>query len=93
MEDGDDAALTAAMLVRGEAVVSGVRLGHAPAACARHGAVTGGVDGAVLRADEAIGEGREGMVTAGLDNGDGGWLSGALLGVPTLALGATFGYL
>ena len=51
------------------------------------------MDGTVLRADEAVGKGREGMVTAGLDNGDGGWLSGVLLGIPMLTLGATFGYL
>ena len=93
MEDGDDATLTAAMFVRGEAVVGSVGLGHAPSACVRHGTVAGGVDGAVLGADEAVGERWEGMVMAGLDNGDGGWLGGALLGVPTLALGATLGYL
>ena len=56
MKDGDNAALTAAVLVGGETVVGSVGLGHAPAACAQHGAVAGGVDGAVLRADEAIGE-------------------------------------
>ena len=93
MGDGDDATLTAAVLVGGEAVVGGVGLGHTPAACARHGTVAGGVDGAVLGADEAIGERRERMVTAGLDNGDGGWLGGVLLGVPSLVLGATLGYL
>ena len=93
MINGDDAALTTAMLMRGEAVIGGVGLGHAPAACTRHGAVAGGVDGAVFRADEAIGEGWEGVVAAGLDNGDGGRLSGALLGVPALVFGATLSYL
>ena len=34
MENGDDATLTTAMLVGGEAIVSSVGLGHAPAACA-----------------------------------------------------------
>ena len=32
MEDGDNATLTAAMFVGGEAVVGSVGLGHAPAA-------------------------------------------------------------
>ena len=93
MKNGDDATLTAAMLVGGETVVGGVGLGHAPAACARHGAVAGGVDGAVLGADEAIGERWERMVVARLDNGDGGWLTGALLGISALALGTTLGHL
>ena len=34
MENGDDAMLTAAMFVGGEAVVGGVGLGHAPTTCA-----------------------------------------------------------
>ena len=34
VENEDNAMLTAAMLVGGEAVVGGVGLGHAPAACA-----------------------------------------------------------
>ena len=93
VEDGDDATLTAAMFVGSEAVVGGVGLSHAPAACARHGAVTGSVDGTVFGADETVRERRERVVTAGLDNGDRSWLGGALLGVPTLALGATLGYL
>ena len=93
MENRDDAALTAAMLVRGETVVSGMRLGHAPAACARHRAVAGGVDGAVLRADEAIRERWERIVTASLDDGDGGRLAGVLLGVSALAFGTMLGHL
>ena len=93
MEDGDDATLTAAMFMGGEAVVGGVGLGHAPAACVRHGTVVGGMDGAVLGADEAIGERWERMVAARLDDGDGGWLTGALLGVSMLALGTTLGHL
>ena len=56
VEDGDDATLTAAVLVGSEAVVSGVGLGHAPVAGARHGAVAGGVERAILGADEAIRE-------------------------------------
>ena len=93
MKDGDDATLTAAMLMGGETVVGSVGLGHAPAACARHGAVAGGVDGAILGADEAIGERWERMVAARLDDGDGGQLTGALLGVSALALGTTLGHL
>ena len=93
MEDGDDATLTTAVLVGGETVVGGVGLGHAPAACARHRTVAGGVDGAVLGTDEAIGERWERIVAARLDDGDGGWLTGALLGVSALALCATFGHL
>ena len=93
MEDGDDATLTTAMFVGGEAVVGSVRLGHAPAACTRHGAIMRGVNGAILGADEAIGERWERMVAARLDDGDGGRLSGALLGVPALALCAMLGHL
>ena len=93
MKNGDDATLTAAMFVGGEAVVGGVGLGHAPAACARHGTVAGGVDGAVFGADEAVGERQERIMAARLDDGDGGWLAGALLGVSALALGTTFGHL
>ena len=33
VENGDNAALTAAMFVGGEAVIGGMGLGHAPAAC------------------------------------------------------------
>ena len=93
MKDGDDATLTAAMLMGGEAVVCGVGLGHAPAACARHRTVAGSVDGAVLRADEAIGERWKRIVAARLNDGDRGRLTGTLLGVSTLALGATLGHL
>ena len=93
MEDGDDAVLTAAMLMRGEAVVRGARLGHVPAACARHGAIARGVDGAVLGADEAIRERRERIMAASLDDGDGGRLTGALLRVSALALCTMFGHL
>ena len=93
MKNGDDATLTAAMFVGGEAVVGGVGLGHAPAACVRHGAVAGGMDRAVLGADKAVRKRWEGVVAAGLDNGDGGRLSGALLGVPALVFGATLSYL
>ena len=93
MEDRDDATLTAAMFVGGEAVVSGVGLGHAPAACARYGTVAGGMDGAILGADEAVRERWERMVAARPDDGDGGRLSGALLGISTLALCATLGHL
>ena len=81
------------MFMGGEAVVSSMGLGHAPAACARHGAVAGGVNGAILGADEAVRKRWERMVAARLDDGDGGRLSGALLGVSTLALGATLGHL
>ena len=93
MEDRDNAALTAAMFVRGEAVVGGVGLGHAPAACVRHGTVMGGMNGAILGTDEAVSERWERMVAARLDDGDGGWLTGALLGVSMLALGTTLGHL
>ena len=93
MEDRDDAALTAAVLVGGKTVVGGVGLGHAPAACARHGAVAGGVNRAILGADEAIGERWERMVAARLDDGDGGRLTGALLGISVLALCTAFGHL
>ena len=72
MENGDNAALTAAMFVGGEAVVGSVGLGHAPAACAQHGAVVGGVNGAVLGADEAVRKRWERMVAVRLDDGDGG---------------------
>ena len=93
MKDGDDAALTAAIFMGGEAVVGGVGLGHVPAACARHGTVMGGMDGTVLGTDEAIGERWERIVAARLDDGDRGRLTGALLGVSALALCATFGHL
>ena len=93
MENGDNAALTATMFMGGKAIVSGVGLGHAPVACAQHGAVARGVDGAVLRADEAVRERWERMVAARLDDGDGGRLSGALLGVSALALCTTLGHL
>ena len=75
VENGDNAALTAAMFVGGEAVVSSMGLGHAPAACVRHGAIARGVNGAVLRTDEAVRERWERMVAARLDDGDGGRLS------------------
>ena len=93
MIDGDDAALTAAMFMGGEAIVGGVGLGHAPAACAQHGAVAGGVDGAILGADEAVREGWERILAARLDDGDGGQLGGVLLGVSLLALCTAFGHL
>ena len=93
MENGDDATLTAAMFVGGEAVVGGVGLGHAPAACVRHGTVAGGMSGTILRADKAVGERRERMVVTSLDDGDGGRLSGTLLGVSALALCAALGHL
>ena len=93
MENGDNVALTAAMFVGGEAVISGVGLSHAPAACARHGAIARGVNGAVLRADEAVRERWERMVAVRLDDRDGGRLSGALLGVSALALCTTLGHL
>ena len=93
VENGDNTVLTATMFVRGEAVVGGVGLGHAPVACTRHRTVAGGVNGAVLRTDEAVRKGWERMVAARLDDGDGGRLSGALLGVSVLALGATLGHL
>ena len=93
MEDGDDAALTAAVLVGGKTVVGGVGLGHAPAACARHGAVARGVDGAILGANEAVGERRERIMAVSLDDGDGGQLTGALLRVSALAFCATLGHL
>ena len=64
MENRDDAALTAAMFVGGEAIVSSVGLGHAPAACARHGAVARGMNGGVLGTDEAVRERWERMVAA-----------------------------
>ena len=93
MENGDNATLTAAMFVGGEAVVGGVGLGHAPVACARHGAVARGVDRAVLGADKTIGERWERIVAASLDNGDRGRLTGVLLRVSALALCASFGHL
>ena len=93
MKDGDDATLTAAMFVRGKAIVGGVGLGHAPAACTRHGTVAGGVNRAVLGTDEAIGERWERMVATRLDDGDGGQLTGALLGISALALCTAFGHL
>ena len=93
MENGDDATLTAVMLVGGEAIVGGVGLGHAPAACTRHGTITGGVDGAVFGTDEAVRERWERIVAARLNDGDGGWLTGALLGVSALALCAMLGHL
>ena len=93
MEDGDNAMLTTAMFVGGEAVVGSMGLGHTPAACMRHGAIARGVDRAVLGADEAVGERWERMVAARLDDGDGGRLAGALLGVPLLVLCAMFGHL
>ena len=93
MEDGDDAALTTAVLVRGKAVVGGMGLGHAPAACTRHRAVAGGVERAVLGADEAIGERWERIMAASLDEGDRGRLTGALLRVSALAFCATPGHL
>ena len=76
MEDGDDATLAAAVLVGGETIVGGMGLGHAPAACPRHGAVTRGVDGAILGANEAVGERQERIMAASLDDGDGGRLTG-----------------
>ena len=93
MKDRDDAMLTTTMFVGGEAVVGGMGLGHAPAACARHGTVTGGMNGAILGADEAVRERWERMVVMRLDDGDGGWLSGALLGISALALCAMLGHL
>ena len=93
MENGDNAALTAAMFVRGEAVVGGMGLGHAPVASVRHRTVTGGMNGAILRAEKAIGERWERMVVARLDDGDRGWLCGAFLGVSTFTLGAMLGHL
>ena len=68
-------------------------LGHAPAACARHGAIARDVNGAVLRTDEAVRERWERMVAARLDDRDGGWLSGVLLGVSALVLCAMLGHL
>ena len=82
MEDGDDAALTAAMLMRGEAVVSSMGLGHAPSAGVQYGTIVGGVNGAIFGADKAVRERWERMVTVRLDNGEGlaGWCtSGGLL--------------
>ena len=93
MENGDDTMLTAAMLMRGEAIVGSVGLGHAPAARAQHGAITGGMNGTVFRTDEAVRERWERMVMARLDDGDSGQLSGMLLGVSALALCAMFGHL
>ena len=51
------------------------------------------MNGAVFGADEAVRERWERMVAARLDDGDGGRLSGALLGVSSLTLCATFGHL
>ena len=51
------------------------------------------MDRAVLGADEAIGERQERMVVVRLGDVDGGRLTGAFLGVSTLALCTTFGYL
>ena len=51
------------------------------------------MDGAVFRADEAIRERWERIVAASLDDGDGGRLTGVLLGVSTLALCTTLGHL
>ena len=51
------------------------------------------MNGAILRTDEAVGERRERMVVARLDNGDWGQLGCALLGVSLLAFCATFGHL
>ena len=51
------------------------------------------MDGAVLGADEAVGERWERIVAVRLDDGDGGWLTGALLGVSALALGTMLGHL
>ena len=93
MENGDNATLTTAMFVGSEAIISAVRLGHTPAAGAQHRVITGGVNRAILRADEAIGERWERMVVARLDDRDGGWLGDALLGVPLLMFCAMFGHL
>ena len=68
-------------------------LGHAPVVCVRHGAIARGVNGAILGTDEAIRERGERMVAARLDDRDGGRLSGALLGVSTLAFCAMLGHL
>ena len=93
MENGDDATLTTAMFVGGEAVVGGMGLGHAPAACTQHRTVVGGMSGAILGADKTVGERWERMVAARLDDGDRGRLSGALLGISVLALCTTLGHL
>ena len=51
------------------------------------------MNGAVFGADEAIRERWERIVAARLDDGDRGRLSGALLGVSTLALCTMLGHL
>ena len=51
------------------------------------------MDGAIFRADKAVGERWERMVMVRLNDGDGGRLGGTLLGVSSLMLCATSGHL